>query len=51
MISVLSSYQVTRGQESAFEAAFAELQQQVVAREPGTVAFQLYRADFGCILP
>jgi quinol monooxygenase YgiN len=44
MITVLTTYRVTKGQESAFEGAFSQLQQQVIAKESGTVAFQLYRA-------
>lgn len=44
MISAITTYPVAEGSEQAFEAAFAELQQQVVVGEQGTVGFQLYRA-------
>ncbi len=44
MICAITSYAVTMGSEQAFEAAFLQLQQQVTAREPGTVGFQLYSA-------
>ena len=47
MISVLTTYRVSKGQEGAFESAFAELQQQVVTKESGTIGFQLYRAADG----
>lgn len=44
MIGVLTRYRVSKGKEAAFETAFAALQQKVISKEPGTVAFQLYRA-------
>lgn len=44
MISAITTYLVMEGGEQAFEAAFTELQQQVVASEQGTVGFQLYCA-------
>lgn len=42
MISAITSYLVAEGGEAAFQSAFAELQQQVITREKGTVGFQLY---------
>ena len=44
MISAITSYLVAEGGEAAFESAFAQLQQQVVSGEQGTVGFQLYCA-------
>ena len=47
MISAHTTYQVAAGMEQIFEATISELQQKVIGGEPGTVAFQLYRAAEG----
>ncbi|UCG72251.1 MAG: antibiotic biosynthesis monooxygenase [Chromatiales bacterium] len=44
MISAVTTYRVAEGMEQSFETAFAQLQQQVIAGESGTVGFQLYCA-------
>ena len=44
MITVLTTYHIQRGRERDFEHAFRELQARVIADEPGTVAYQLYRS-------
>ncbi len=45
MLSVIHTFPVAKGKEVEFEAAFELLQAQVLQTEPGTVGFQLYRAQ------